>query len=44
MNVIRKLSSIVSTLMIVVLLILTVLLVGVRVVGLTPYAVLSGSM
>ena len=44
MNVIRKLSSIVSTLMIIALLSLTMLLVGVRVIGLTPYAVLSGSM
>jgi signal peptidase len=44
MNVLRKFLNLVSTLMIIVLLVLTILLVGVRVVGLTPYAVLSGSM
>jgi len=44
MKVLRYISNIVSTLMIVVLLVLTTLLVGVRIVGLTPYAVLSGSM
>jgi len=44
MKVINKLLNIISTLMIVILLIMTILLVGVRVVGLTPYAVLSGSM
>ena len=44
MKFVRNLINLISTLMIIVLLILTALLVGVRVVGLTPYAVLSGSM
>ncbi|MBR5288935.1 MAG: signal peptidase I [Clostridia bacterium] len=44
MDIVRKLFNIISTLMIIGLLILTILLVGVRAVGLTPYAVLSGSM
>ena len=44
MKFVRNLINLISTLMIIALLILTVLLVGVRVVGLTPYAVLSGSM
>ena len=44
MKVLRKLWSVISTLLVIVMVILDVLLVGVRVVGLTPYAVLSGSM
>ena len=44
MNIVRKLLNLISTLMIIALLILTFLLVGVRIIGLTPYAVLSGSM
>ena len=44
MKVLRKLWSVITTLLVVVMVILAVLLVGVRVVGLTPYAVLSGSM
>ena len=44
MKVLRKLWSVISTLLVIVMVILAVLLVGVRVVGLTPYAVLSGSM
>ncbi|MGN0763573.1 MAG: signal peptidase I [Aristaeellaceae bacterium] len=40
----RKLWSVITTLLVAVMVILAVLLVGVRVVGLTPYAVLSGSM
>ena len=44
MKVLRKLWSVITTLLVTVMVILAVLLVGVRVVGLTPYAVLSGSM
>ena len=44
MKVLRKLWSVITTLLVAVMVILAVLLVGVRVVGLTPYAVLSGSM
>ena len=44
MKVLRKLWSVIPTLLVAVMVILAVLLVGVRVVGLTPYAVLSGSM
>ena len=44
MKVLRKLWSVITTLLVAVVVILAVLLVGVRVVGLTPYAVLSGSM
>ena len=40
----KRLFSLLSTLALVVVLALTVLLVGVRVIGLTPYSVLSGSM
>ena len=40
----KKVWNAVSTLLVVVVVALAVLLVGVRVVGLTPYAVLSGSM
>ncbi len=40
----KKIWNAVSTLLVVVVVALAVLLVGVRVVGLTPYAVLSGSM
>ena len=41
---IKKLFSALSTLAVIVVLVLTVLLVGARFVGLTPYSVLSGSM
>ncbi|MGN0745870.1 MAG: signal peptidase I [Aristaeellaceae bacterium] len=44
MKVFRKLWSVITTLLVTVMVILAILLVGVRVVGLTPYAVLSGSM
>lgn len=44
MKVLRKLWSVITTLLVTVMVILAILLVGVRVVGLTPYAVLSGSM
>ena len=44
MKVLRKLWSVITTLLVAVMVILAILLVGVRVVGLTPYAVLSGSM
>ena len=44
MKVLRKLWSVITTLLVAVMVILAVLLVGVRVVGLAPYAVLSGSM
>lgn len=40
----RKLWSALSTLLVIGVVVLAILLVGVRVVGLTPYAVLSGSM
>lgn len=40
----KKLFSLLSTLALLVVLALTVLLVGVRIIGLTPYSVLSGSM
>ena len=41
---IKKLMSAASTLLVGTVVILAILLVGVRLVGLTPYAVLSGSM
>lgn len=44
MRAVRKLWSLISTLMVVAIVILAIALVGVRLVGLTPYAVLSGSM
>lgn len=44
MKVFRKIWGIVTTLAVIVVVALAVLLAGVRVVGLTPYAVLSGSM
>ena len=44
MKVIRKLSDLLGTLLVTVMILLAVLLVGVRLIGLTPYAVLSGSM
>ena len=44
MKVFRKLWSVITTLLVTVMVILAILLVGVRVVGLTPYAVLSSSM
>lgn len=44
MKVLRKMWSLITTLLVLVMVALAVLLVGVRVVGLTPYAVLSGSM
>ena len=44
MRIFRKLSSIMSILLVTVMVALAVLLVGVRVIGLTPYTVLSGSM
>lgn len=40
----RKIWNAVSTLLVIVVVLLAIALVGVRVVGLTPYAVLSGSM
>ena len=40
----RKLSELLSTLALLIVLAMTVLLVGMRFLGLTPYAVLSGSM
>lgn len=40
----KKLWNIVTTVLIVLIVVLAILLVGVRVVGLTPYVVLSGSM
>ena len=44
MNVARKIYRIVTSLLVAVVVLLAVLLVGVRVVGLTPYTVISGSM
>ena len=44
MRVFRKLWSFITTFFVVVMLCLAFLLVGVRLIGLTPYAVLSGSM
>ena len=44
MNFLRKLFNALSTLVVIAVVFLAVALVGVRLVGLTPYAVLSGSM
>lgn len=44
MRKIKKLWGFITTLLVVFMVLLAILLVGVRIVGLTPYAVLSGSM
>ena len=44
MKAFRRIWGIVTTLAVIAVVVLAILLVGVRVVGLTPYAVLSGSM
>lgn len=44
MRTLKRIWSLITTLVVVVMICLAILLVGVRVVGLTPYAVLSGSM
>jgi signal peptidase len=44
MKVLEKIWSVVSTIIVVIILALAVLLAGVRIVGLRPFAVLSGSM
>lgn len=44
MSVFKRLWSVVSSLFVVVIVLLAIALVGVRLVGLTPYTVLSGSM
>ena len=44
MHFIRKLFRWISNIAVIAILICAILLVGVRIVGLTPYAVLSGSM
>lgn len=44
MHAVRKIWSLISTLLVTCMILLAIALVGVRVVGLTPYAVLSGSM
>lgn len=44
MKIARKLYRIITTVLVVAVALLAVLLVGVRVVGLTPYTVISGSM
>ncbi len=44
MKLIHKLWNFLTTLLVVAMVLMAVLLVGVRLVGLTPYAVLSGSM
>ena len=44
MRTVKELLSIMSGMVVAVMVALAVLLVGVRVIGLTPYTVLSGSM
>lgn len=44
MRAVRKIWGFLSTLLVIVMILLAIALVGVRFVGLTPYAVLSGSM
>ena len=44
MHAVKKIWSLISTLLVTCMILLAIALVGVRVVGLTPYAVLSGSM
>lgn len=44
MRTLKRIWSLITTLLVIVMICLAILLVGVRVVGLTPYAVLSGSM
>ncbi len=44
MRAFRKIWSLISTLVVIVIVFLAIALVGVRLVGLTPYTVLSGSM
>ncbi len=44
MRAIKKIWNLVNTLLVILVVLLAIALVGVRVVGLTPYAVLSGSM
>ena len=44
MKAFRRIWGIITTLVVIAVVVLAILLVGVRVVGLTPYAVLSGSM
>lgn len=44
MKAFRRIWGIITTLAVIAVVVLAILLVGVRVVGLTPYAVLSGSM
>ena len=44
MHKLKKASSIISTILLIIVVILAILLAGVRVLGFTPYTVLSGSM
>lgn len=44
MHAVRKIWSLISSLLVICMVVLAIALVGVRFVGLTPYAVLSGSM
>lgn len=44
MSVVKKIINIITSLVILIAVLLVVLLAGVRIVGLTPYTVLSGSM
>ena len=44
MNTLRKITGIVTDILLIPILILAILLVGVRVIGLKPYTVISGSM
>ena len=44
MRAIKRVGNILSTLLVIIVMLLAVLLVGVRLIGLTPYTVLSGSM
>lgn len=44
MNAIKKLWNVISMILVIAMVLLAIMLVGVRLVGLTPYSVLSGSM
>ena len=44
MNTIKKLWNVISMILVIAMVLLAIMLVGVRLVGLTPYSVLSGSM
>ena len=44
MNTVKRIINIVTTIVIIITVLLVVMLAAVRIVGLTPYTVLSGSM